>query len=64
MPSKILIEISNLKKKSVDPSGIYLVNVHYGNTRRSCEICSKLSIKTTEKINLVLVSLLIFQNFF
>ena len=30
------------------PAGIYLLNVNYRNTRARCEICSKLTIKTSE----------------
>ena len=31
------------------PVGIYLLNVNNRNTRTSCEICSKLTIKTPER---------------
>ena len=30
------------------PAGIYLLKVNYRNTRARCEICSKLTIKTSE----------------
>ena len=30
------------------PAGIYLLNVNYRNTRARCEICSELTIKTSE----------------
>ena len=32
------------------PVGIYLVKVNIGNTRRMCEICSELTIKTPEQL--------------
>ena len=32
------------------PAGIYLFKVNNGNTRRMCEICSKLTIKTPERL--------------
>ena len=32
-----------------DPAGIYLLKVNIRNTRTSCEICSKLTIKTPER---------------
>ena len=32
------------------PVGIYLFKINNGNTRTMCEICSKLTIKTTEQI--------------
>ena len=31
------------------PANIYLFKVNYGNTRKRCEICSKLAIKTPER---------------
>ena len=31
------------------PAGIYLLKVNYRNTRLSCEICSKLTIKMPER---------------
>ena len=31
------------------PAGIYLLKVNNRNTRTKCEICSKLTIKTTER---------------
>ena len=31
------------------PTGIYLLKVNNRNTRASCEICSKLTIKTPER---------------
>ena len=31
------------------PVGIYLLQVTNGNTRRLCEICSNLTIKTSER---------------
>ena len=31
------------------PVGIYLLNVNNRNTRTSCEVCSKLTIKTPER---------------
>ena len=31
------------------PANIYLFKVNYKNTRKKCEICSKLTIKTPER---------------
>ena len=36
----------------VNPAGIYLLNVNNRNTRTSCEIYSKLTIKTSERHHL------------
>ena len=36
-------------KRNEYPPGIYLLKVNNGNTRISCEICSKLTIKTPER---------------
>ena len=45
------------------PAGIYLLQVNNRNTRTRCEICSKLTIKTSEHIShLVLVFLLLTLN--
>ena len=33
---------------TIKPAGIYLLKVNSINTRTSCEICSKLPIKTPE----------------
>ena len=41
-----MIKTSN---KSTFPAGIYLLKVNNGNNRTSCEICSKLTIKITER---------------
>ena len=35
--------------KVMFPGGIYLFKFNNGNTRRMCEICSKLAIKTPER---------------
>ena len=32
-----------------NPAGIYLLKVNNRNTRKMCEICSKLTIKTPEQ---------------
>ena len=31
------------------PTNIYLLKVNNGNTRKMCEMCSKLTIKTPER---------------
>ena len=36
-------------KQVIFPAGIYLLKVNNKNTRTRCEICSKLSIKTSER---------------
>ena len=38
-----------LEKVKVYPAGIYLLKVNNRNTRTRCEICSKLTIKTSER---------------
>ena len=54
-PSKLVIlwDHTTNKKKFISsntiPVGIYLVKVNNRNTRTSCEICSKLTIKITER---------------
>ena len=40
--------------KSLNPAHIYLFKVNYRNTRKRCEICSKLTIKTPERRHLLL----------
>ena len=35
-------------KKEIDPANIYLFKVNNRNTRKKCEICHKLTIKTPE----------------
>ena len=37
------------KAKTSSPFGIFLLKVNIGNTRTMCEICSELTIKTTER---------------
>ena len=37
-----------------DPAGIYLLKVNSRNTRTRCEICSKLTIKTSDLVSLFL----------
>ena len=37
------------KDENMFPVGIYLLNVNNRNTRTTCEICSKLTIKTPEQ---------------
>ena len=32
-----------------NPADIYLLKINNGNTRTTCEICSKLAIKTLER---------------
>ena len=39
--------------RSIDPAGNYMFKVNNRNTRTSCEICSKLTIKFTNKVNIV-----------
>ena len=40
---------STMESKDVIPAGIYPPKINYRNTKTSCEICSKLSIKTPEQ---------------
>ena len=39
----------------MDPTSIYLFKVSNGNTRTMCEICSKLTIKTPERVTVSIV---------
>ena len=52
--------------KSNYSAGTYMFKVNIRNTRTSCEICSKLTLKTQEynAIGVVLVSLLLTLNIF
>ena len=62
---KMLGEPGKSAKKDDFPAGIYLLKVNNKNTRKKCEICSKLTIKTPERrIGVVLVSLLVTLNIF
>ena len=50
---------------SIFPAGIYLLKVNNRKTRKRCDLCSKLTIKTPEDaIGIVLVSLLLTLNIF
>ena len=40
---------SNIKSNRHNPAGYYMFKVNNRNTRTSCEICSKLTIKTPER---------------
>ena len=46
------------------PSGDYLFKVNNRNTRKRCETCPKLTMKTSERCSVVLVSLLLTLNIF
>ena len=47
----------------IDPANIYLVKVNNRNTTERCEMCSKITIKTLDRFNdVVLVSLLLTVN--
>ena len=49
-----------MKKYNNNPANIYLLKVNNRNTRKRCEICSKLTIKTTEgRLGIVLVIIMI-----
>ena len=45
----LLPHVTGLKVSVKNPAGIYLLKVGNRNTRTSCEICSKLTIKTPER---------------
>ena len=55
-----------MERGSVNPANIYLFEVNNGNTKKRCEICYKLTIKTPERhehiLHLFLVSLLLTLN--
>ena len=39
----------SIKSEVAIPAGVYLLKVNNRNTRTRCEICSKLTINTTER---------------
>ena len=42
--------LSNITSvQTLDPTGIYLLKVNYRNTRKRCETCLKVTIKTPER---------------
>ena len=45
----LLIKVLLIKKCIFYPAGIYLLKVNNRNTRKRCQICSKLTIKTPEQ---------------
>ena len=54
--SNCCIILENIKKTTTGLANIYLFKVSNRNTRKSCEICSKSIIKTTERLhNVVLI---------
>ena len=48
------LEKQQSPKNAIDQTSIYLFQVNNRNTRTSCEICSKLTIKTPERLFLLL----------
>ena len=48
------LEKQQSPKNAIDQTSIYLFQVNNRNTRTSCEICSKLTIKTPERLSLLL----------
>ena len=53
--AKMDIYHSSFSKNS--PAGVYLFKDNNGNTKAICEICSKLTIKTSEQRHSVIISL-------
>ena len=47
--TKRLVVFKNCGKCVKDPANIYLFKVNNRNTRKTCEICSKLTLKTPER---------------
>ena len=45
----ILIILVKALRKCTNPANIYLSKVNNTNTRKKCDICSKLTIKTLEQ---------------
>ena len=45
----ITLEKTDTLRNAYDPTGIYLLKVNNRNTRKRCEISSKLTIKTLEQ---------------
>ena len=57
--------IENDRLYQTFPANIYVLKVNNRNTRKRCEICSKLTIKTPENvIDVVLLFLLLTWNMF
>ena len=44
--SNVILKLKIAHRKRVYPANIYLFKVNNRNTRKRCEICSKLTIKT------------------
>ena len=46
------------------PANIYLFKVNNRNTKKRCELCSKLTMNTLERLHVILVFLLLTLNIF
>ena len=42
--------VRHILPRQTHPEGIYLLKVNNGNIRTTCKICSKLTIKTPERL--------------
>ena len=49
LSSGLTSHLSHLLLKEINPTDIYLFKFNNGNTRKRCEICSKLTIKTPKR---------------
>ena len=47
---KNILKLDNKNNRTEYPANIYLFKVNNRNTRKRCEICSKLTIKTPERL--------------
>ena len=50
--------------QQINPANIYLFKANNRNTRKRCEICSKLTIKTSEQLVFLLLTLNVFHTCF
>ena len=63
VPSFISDRVINMAPNRLLSAGINLLKVNNRNTRKRCEICSKVRIRTPERHHVVVVSLLILNIF-
>ena len=50
--------------QQINRANIYLFKVNNKNNRKRCEICSKLTMKTSERLVFLLLTLNVFHNCF
>ena len=69
LSSGLTSHLSHLLSKEINPTDIYLFKFNNGNTRKRCEICSKLTIKTPKRrqrrrSGVLLLTAIMFHTFF